>query len=56
MEIFEVIQPGAYTTVQDRGRFGYQQFGVPVCGVVDSFAYRLANALVGNRQQFSGLP
>lgn len=50
MEIFEVIQPGAYTTVQDRGRFGYQQFGVPVCGVVDSFAYRVANALVGNFQ------
>ena len=50
MEIFEVIQPGAYTTVQDRGRFNYQQFGVPVCGVVDSFAYRVANALVSNFQ------
>ena len=50
MEIFEVIQPGAYTTVQDRGRFGFQQFGVPICGVVDSFAYRVANALVGNFQ------
>ena len=50
MEIFEVIQPGAYTTVQDSGRFGYQQFGVPVCGVIDSFAYRVANALVGNFQ------
>lgn len=50
MEIFEVIQPGAYTTIQDRGRFSYQQFGVPVCGVVDSFAYRVANALVGNFQ------
>ena len=50
MEIFEVIQPGAYTTVQDRGRFSYQQFGVPVCGVVDSFAYRVANTLVGNFQ------
>jgi antagonist of KipI len=48
MEIFEVIQPGAYTTVQDSGRFNYQQFGVPVCGVVDSFSYRVANALVGN--------
>lgn len=48
MEIFEVIQPGAYTTIQDRGRFGYQQFGVPICGVVDSFAYRVANCLVGN--------
>jgi len=50
MEIFEIIQPGAYTTVQDKGRFSYQQFGVPVCGVVDSFAYRVANALVGNFQ------
>jgi len=50
MEIFEVVQPGAYTTIQDRGRFNYQQFGVPVCGVVDSFAYRVANALVGNFQ------
>jgi len=50
MEIFKVIQPGAYTTVQDKGRFGYQQFGVPVCGVIDSFAYRVANILVGNFQ------
>ncbi|UCF82203.1 MAG: biotin-dependent carboxyltransferase [Desulfobacteraceae bacterium] len=50
MEIVEVIRPGAYTIIQDRGRFGYQQFGVPVCGVVDSFAYKVANALVGNFQ------
>jgi len=50
MEIFEVVKPGAYTTVQDSGRFSYQQFGVPVCGVIDSFAYRVANALVGNFQ------
>ncbi|MBW1714435.1 MAG: biotin-dependent carboxyltransferase [Deltaproteobacteria bacterium] len=50
MDIFEVIQPGAYTTIQDRGRFEYQQYGVPICGVVDSFAYRVANALVGNSQ------
>lgn len=50
MDIFEVIQPGAYTTIQDGGRFDYQQYGVPICGVVDSFAYRVANALVGNSQ------
>lgn len=55
MEIFEVIQPGAYTTVQDKGRFGYQQFGVPVCGVVDSFAYQVANVLVGNFQDQAAL-
>jgi biotin-dependent carboxylase-like uncharacterized protein len=50
MDILEVIQPGAYTTIQDRGRFDYQQYGVPVCGVADSFSYRVANALVGNSQ------
>ncbi len=50
MEIFEVIRPGAFTTIQDRGRFGYQQFGVPICGAVDSFAYRVANVLTGNFQ------
>jgi antagonist of KipI len=50
LEIFEVIQPGAFTTIQDRGRFGYQEFGVPICGPVDPFAYRVANALVNNTQ------
>lgn len=50
MEIFEVIQPGSFTTVQDQGRFGYQQFGVPISGAIDSFAYRVANILVGNFQ------
>jgi biotin-dependent carboxylase-like uncharacterized protein len=36
--------------VQASGRFGYQQFGVPVTGAVDPFAYRVANMLVGNRE------
>jgi biotin-dependent carboxylase-like uncharacterized protein len=55
MEIFEFIQPGSYTTVQDRGRFGFQQFGVPISGALDSFAYRVANALVGNYQKQAAL-
>jgi len=48
MEMFEVVQPGLYTTIQDRGRFGYLQFGIPPCGVVDNFAYKVSNLLVGN--------
>jgi len=48
MEMFEVLQPGLYTTIQDQGRFGYLQFGIPPCGVVDAFAYRISNLLVGN--------
>jgi biotin-dependent carboxylase-like uncharacterized protein len=43
-----IVQPGLLTTIQDRGRWGYQNLGVPVSGAMDLFAHRLANALVDN--------
>ena len=46
----ELLSPGLFTTVQDRGRYGYQRFGVPVSGGMDEFALRSANLLVGNDQ------
>src|SRR5512135_2236026 len=48
MNALEVIQPGAFTTVQDLGRFGYQKYGVSISGAMDRFALRVANLLVGN--------
>ena len=45
----KVLAPGIHTTVQDLGRIGYQDIGVPVSGALDGFSLRLANALVGNR-------
>jgi biotin-dependent carboxylase-like uncharacterized protein len=39
---------GLLTTVQDRGRFWYQRFGMPVSGAMDTFSLELANLLVGN--------
>lgn len=45
-----VIKPGMLTTVQDGGRRGYQQYGVTVSGVMDHYAYRMANWLVGNQE------
>ncbi len=48
MDAFLVVSPGPYTTVQDRGRFDYQHMGIPVSGALDSFAFRIANLLVGN--------
>ncbi|MBI1383461.1 MAG: 5-oxoprolinase/urea amidolyase family protein [Rhizobiales bacterium] len=42
-----VRQPGFFTTVQDRGRFGHQRLGVPTSGALDAASYRLANALAG---------
>ena len=48
---FIVIKAGMLTTVQDAGRIGYQQYGVPVSGVMDNYAYRAANLLVGNEAE-----
>ena len=48
MEALEVLQPGSLTTIQDKGRYGYQQYGVSVSGALDKFALRVANVLVGN--------
>jgi antagonist of KipI len=43
-----VVKPGLLTTVQDRGRWGAQSFGVSVSGPMDLYSHRLANALAGN--------
>src|SRR3989339_203854 len=48
MEIFTVKNPGALTTIQDLGRFGFLEMGVPRSGALDSFACRVANLLAGN--------
>ncbi|OAN52746.1 allophanate hydrolase [Paramagnetospirillum marisnigri] len=55
MTALRVVSPGLNTTVQDLGRFGYQAQGVPVAGVLDPVALRLANALVGNAPGEAGL-
>ncbi|WP_311765458.1 5-oxoprolinase subunit C family protein [Streptomyces zingiberis] len=43
-----MVRPGALTTVQDLGRGGHAQLGVPHSGALDGPAHRLANRLVGN--------
>ena len=47
-ELVEVIRPGARTTVQDLGRPGFADLGVPTSGAADLPAFTLANRLVGN--------
>ncbi len=44
----EVIKPGLATSVQDLGRPGYYNIGIPLSGALDQFALRSANILVGN--------
>lgn len=45
---FLVVKPGLLTSVQDLGRYGHQESGVPVAGPMDTFSHRLANQLAGN--------
>ena len=45
-----VAKPGALSTLQDLGRFGYQRLGVVVGGAMDAWSHRAANLLVGNRE------
>ena len=47
----EIISPGPLTTIQDLGRQGHGRYGVPPSGAVDPFSLRIANLLVGNREQ-----
>jgi biotin-dependent carboxylase-like uncharacterized protein len=48
MDLFSVLAPGGYTTIQDEGRSGLQRMGIPVCGALDAFAFHSANLLVAN--------
>lgn len=44
----EVLQPGLFSSIQDLGRFGFQKFGVPHSGVMDRYAMRICNLILGN--------
>jgi biotin-dependent carboxylase-like uncharacterized protein len=48
MSTIEVRKPGLSTTVQDAGRTGYYDVGIPPSGALDQYSLRAANLLVGN--------
>ncbi|WP_325050857.1 5-oxoprolinase subunit C family protein [Actinomadura spongiicola] len=50
-----MVRPGPLATVQDLGRPGRAQFGVPRSGAADEPALRLANRLVGNSEGAAGV-
>lgn len=51
VKTLEVLEPGVLTTIQDFGRYGFSEFGVPPSGALDSFSLRVANLLVGNIEE-----
>lgn len=50
-----IENPGILTTVQDEGRFGYQQFGVSPAGPMDTKSFYIANILAGNAREEGAL-
>jgi biotin-dependent carboxylase-like uncharacterized protein len=46
--LFKVKKAGAYGSIQDRGRPGYQRFGVPVSGAMDQKSYQFGQYILGN--------
>ena len=44
-----ILKPGIADSIQDMGRYGYQQLGIPPGGVMDRIAATVANTLVGNK-------
>ncbi len=50
-----IVLPGMLTTVQDLGRRGYGEMGIPESGALDTYSLRIANLLVGNDESEAGL-
>jgi biotin-dependent carboxylase-like uncharacterized protein len=50
LKILQILSAGILTTVQDTGRYGFGRYGVAPSGALDSFSLRIANLLVGNRE------
>jgi biotin-dependent carboxylase-like uncharacterized protein len=46
--MIKVIDSGFYSSIQDLGRFGAQNFGVPISGSMDQCSADIANKIVGN--------
>ncbi|KZN98363.1 biotin-dependent carboxyltransferase family protein [Bacillus badius] len=53
--MIKVIQPGLQTTVQDDGRIGYYEVGMPPSGAMDKYSFTAANVLVGNEENAAAL-
>lgn len=44
----QILKAGVLSTIQDQGRWGYVDVGVPVSGAMDTLSAYMANLVVGN--------
>jgi len=49
--VIAILHPGIYCSVQDQGRFGHTKIGVPQAGCADTYAAKMANALLKNHEK-----
>mgnify|MGYP001313170795 FL=1 len=49
--MIKVIQPGLFTTIQDGGRHGYRNIGIPTSGFMDQESAWAANKIVDNDRE-----
>ena len=45
----EILNNPIFATIQDKGRFGFNNIGVTNSGVMDEYAYNVANLLLNNK-------
>ncbi|MFA6709497.1 MAG: allophanate hydrolase subunit 2 family protein, partial [Fusobacterium sp.] len=50
METLKITDSGLLSSIQDLGRYGYQRYGVSCSGVMDEYAAKIGNKLVGNNE------
>ncbi|MGF7162402.1 biotin-dependent carboxylase-like uncharacterized protein [Rhodoligotrophos appendicifer] len=50
-----LTRSGLLSTLQDRGRFGFQRYGISASGAMDMASLALANALVGNPPEMAAI-
>lgn len=55
MTEIRILEPGFLSSIQDLGRFGHAHSGVSASGAADSFALRIGNLLVGNKESAAAL-
>ena len=51
--MIKIMQPGLFSTIQDNGRDGYRNIGIPCSGFMDKESANAANTIVGNHKNES---
>lgn len=46
--MIKVLEAGLLTSVQDSGRFGFAEIGVPISGAMDLYSFELSNRILNN--------